>query len=1324
MAKIFFIALQRHKMLPAVARRNAAKQTTSRLQRALSRTAASAKPAAATVAPQRDYFLYKSLLDDLHTRDGDKKRVQAHLRSFKDINEGTFSNVSERERREVAWSSLYDPVTRSPFAKDVVHLHSLLDALLASKNYDRAERILRAIFPLLANPELYVFTFNEYFQAWALEESVTLADAMEFKNEFGRQYNTVRFNDRTHAILLAKHLATGTPHKKFLSQFSVRQSRNIFAHIDVIGADGLMEVFKDDAITEAHVPEDFKHLYRQVHEQDTGEDETPLYFSENEQVPTVEKDTENLRAVDSFGLKVIRHTLLGLKEETGSEELAKIVREIESEVGRTDEIGGDEKSFALVKRNYHSIYTNLKTEDQKKRFNEALDMFNEARQRQLELRGVDGAKEKWKHEFDEMQRRGALNVNRGLNAQLFKWYSEFLPYVEEEVRQCRKVLAGEAPATGKLNAHEAQVVKDREYYAPYMVLVPAPKMCVVTILEMLKLTSTGGIDNGMRAARALLSVGRAIELEYRSQSFVDTEKRVHLSKVRTTSQWKKLLRMKKQDKVVADAQCANEWNNAVSAKVGAVLISLLKHVAKVPVKGVDPTTGKQVTGVQPAIHHTYKYSNGQKLGVFLVHKEVVRQLAGKSFSNCVQPQLLPMLVPPRPWTTHNDGGYLFSRNSLVRSKDSAEISAYLRAASEAGNLAEIYDGLNVLGNTAWTVNRRVLEVIIKYWNTGEKFLDIPPIIDEPVLPTPLAADAEPQAKYEYQKRVRQAVNDALLAKSQRCDTNYKLEIARGFVGEKIFFPHNVDFRGRAYPLSPHFNHLGNDMTRSLFLFWEGKPLGERGMRWLKIHLANVFGIDKAPLDERVQFVDENLHNVFASARDPYAADAWWQQGEKPWQVLSCCMELNEAYKLDDPFSFVSHIPVHQDGSCNGLQHYAALGGDFEGARQVNLVPLDRPQDVYAHVASLVKVRVDKEARDGNKYALFLQDKITRKVVKQTVMTNVYGVTFVGAAAQIKKQLDKYFDKDSTEDKTEYSRYLTTHVFALVRQLFEGAHHIQDWLGESARRISKSVRIDYDEQPVAVSAGGGADAKKPSHMSLVIWTTPLGLPCVQPYRVSKSQLVKTNLQDISISDPFGATQVDSRKQLTAFPPNFVHSLDATHMLMTSRACGRHGMSFAAVHDSYWTHALDVDTMNAEIRNQFVDLHKSNLISQIKDEFEKRYNGCLQVILIPSDHPIAQRVKDVRRDIVKSLGRALTVADEIYLEKKRLQLLSSLDPKNVKMGQEMVTTVSVTDDLDLNAIAVSSSLSKSVQVLAPLRFPEIPERGGFDVELVKDSTYFFA
>ena len=48
-------------------------------------------------------------------------------------------------------------------------------------------------------------------------------------------------------------------------------------------------------------------------------------------------------------------------------------------------------------------------------------------------------------------------------------------------------------------------------------------------------------------------------------------------------------------------------------------------------------------------------------------------------------------------------------------------------------------------------------------------------------------------------------------------------------------------------------------------------------------------------------------------------------------------------RAGDPARYVSHVPVHQDGSCNGLQHYAALGRDLTGGYAVNLCPTDKPQ---------------------------------------------------------------------------------------------------------------------------------------------------------------------------------------------------------------------------------------------------------------------------------------------------------------------------------------------------------------------------------------------
>lgn len=81
-------------------------------------------------------------------------------------------------------------------------------------------------------------------------------------------------------------------------------------------------------------------------------------------------------------------------------------------------------------------------------------------------------------------------------------------------------------------------------------------------------------------------------------------------------------------------------------------------------------------------------------------------------------------------------------------------------------------------------------------------------------------------------------------------------------------PHNLDFRGRAYPIPPHLSHIGDDLSRSLLKFAEGKELGERGLRWLKIHAANLFGYDKVNFQDRVNWVDEHLEQIKECATNP------------------------------------------------------------------------------------------------------------------------------------------------------------------------------------------------------------------------------------------------------------------------------------------------------------------------------------------------------------------------------------------------------------------------------------------------------------------------
>lgn len=1075
-------------------------------------------------------------------------------------------------------------------------------------------------------------------------------------------------------------------------------------------------------------------------------DEQQFTIGMDQSIPSIEKKgVAEVLSTETISLQALRHTLRGLGSDEILEKFLPMLQD--KDVDTANYIDFLELSQKVAP-------------EHRQEFEEMLESYNRQRQQEIETRGIEGTRQKWKALYDkklarvqkDRTRREGFAFQRTLSTLLFEWNELMYPIIKKELdllNQIRKYPSVRSvPAELQQQMTDSITLAERFEYAPYLCGVRAESLAPITILEILRLNSTGGVSEGMRTARALLSVGKAVETEYRMTMAKHREREVLKgfngadANPETIEQVKTAV---KQSDLVATS---TSWSPAVRARVGSFLVSVLLQVAKVPVEGKDPITGEIVKGEAPAFYHTYQYHNGSRLGVIKVHRVVGKKLSTDTLATVIQPQQLPMLVKPVPWSAFNKGGYLYTATKIMRTKDSPEQVAYLQAASKVGAFDKVYEGLNVLGSTAWTINRNVFQIILKVWNTGEEFLDIPKLVDpKPEFPPAPPRNADPAERTAYLRKCRQMVleNNALYA--QRCDASYKIEIARAFLGERFYMPHNIDFRGRAYPLTPHLNHLGNDLARGLMKFWEGRELGEKGLDWLKIHCANLFGHNKVSLEDRKKFIDERMDLVLDSANHPLDGKGWWKEAESPWQTLAVCMEIRDALASGDPTKFCSRIPVHQDGSCNGLQHYAALGGDIEGAHEVNLTPSERPQDVYSRVLEIVKERIREDANKGDAAAKLVVDKLTRKVVKQTVMTHVYGVTFVGARKQIAGKLGE-FDELDRRQLYSASAYVAGKVLGAVKSLFTCAHEIQDWLGENAARISKSVRLDVKP----------SSKKHNDYMSSVIWTTPLGLPIVQPYREESKHQVKTAMQSVFIADPYGLRTVNARKQRTAFPPNFVHSLDATHMLMSAIGCSKEGLTFAAVHDSYWTHAGTVDTMNKILRQSFIDLHKVDIVTKLKDEFIQRYRGLYQVVNISTETEVGKKILELHGKYSRDRfgrKRRLGVAELLEIEQERQEALKrGMDPAHY------VTPVSVMEDLSdeelkrmtveepKRAMAFKSTEhegsgadmfeqaeevmdnerakenTKSIVALVPLRIPDVPRRGNFDISQVSASEYFFS
>lgn len=822
----------------------------------------------------------------------------------------------------------------------------------------------------------------------------------------------------------------------------------------------------------------------------------------------------------------------------------------------------------------------------------------------------------FKLEFQEIERRKYQVLRRRqIQAETEAWEKMVEEYRELEREMCEKKLAPNLPYMKKLflgwfeplrNAIEkeqkAEKTKKKAAFAPFIDCLPADKLAVIVMHKLMGLLMTGDRDErSVRVVEAAVQIGAAIEYEVKIHNFLEKTKKSRRKGISAESPESMtnetiILRKRVQNLVrrkrVAAAQKLvkndkfKSWGRDTQAKLGCCLIELLTETAYVQ-PPVSQST-ENPPDFRPAFRHTFKIATkeaGQnpvkRYGV-IECDPVIHSGLDRSVNHMMVPYV-PMLVPPKKWKGYDKGGYLFLPSYLMRTHGSRQQQDAIKCAP-VKQMQKVYEALDTLGNTKWRVNRRILNVVETVWGGGGNIAGLVNRNDVHI-PELHSDAAEEIKKWKWNMRKAKKINQE--RHSQRCDIELKLSVAHKMKDEDgFYYPHNLDFRGRAYPMHPHLNHLSSDLCRGLLEFAEGRPLGKSGVYWLKIHLANLYGgvVKKLSYDQRLAFVENHLNEVLDSADNPLNGNCWWLKAEDPFQCLAACMNLSEALKSSSPHTVISHLPIHQDGSCNGLQHYAALGKDSMEAAAVNLIAGDKPADVYSEIAARVHdiIRLDSEkdpATDPNAtVAKLLVDQVDRKLVKQTVMTSVYGVTYVGAREQIKRRLQE--KGLITDDRLLFSAacYGAKVTMAALGELFQAARGIMVWLGDCAKVIAS------ENQPVR-------------------WTTPLGLPVVQPYFKSQRHIIKTSLQVLALQRE--GDSVEARKQRTAFPPNFVHSLDSTHMMMTAIACRDSGLQFAGVHDSFWTHACDVDKMNQILREQFVELYSMPILENLLENFHTSY-----------------------------------------------------------------------------------------------------------------------
>ncbi len=458
-----------------------------------------------------------------------------------------------------------------------------------------------------------------------------------------------------------------------------------------------------------------------------------------------------------------------------------------------------------------------------------------------------------------------------------------------------------------------------------------------------------------------------------------------------------------------------------------------------------------------------------------------------------------------------------------------------------------------------------------------------------------------------------------------------METAERLAKEACFYTAmNLDFRGRVYGV-PNFNFQGEDYVRALFLFAERTTtaIGAQGEYWLKVHLANRYGLDnmgKKTFDERVAWVDQHIGEITDYANDPLK-HTQWKGADKQFQFLAACMELAaaEAAGVDN---YVSHLPVTFDGSCNGLQHLCAMTRAPE-SKKVNLTAQPAPQDIYQTVADRLKERIERDRKSTDKRGLaemclkYIWDTNepgrARKVVKRPVMTFPYSSKQWGMADQIfddtMRPLSKKFGKEhpfGSDGGKKASSYLAKHIYQTITEVIK-------YPADTMRFLQQLVSMLAEE-----------------NRSLQ-WTTPAGVPWINRYHTPRTKQIRLRLSNfpvkVKIADGYEKS-VAAEDAKNAVAPNLVHALDAAHLMLTVNAANKEGIkSLATVHDCFGCLAVDASRFRQIIREQFVWIYENcdplnelrkSAWDDLRDEERRKY---LAVVPAPPPKETQLDIKSV-------------------------------------------------------------------------------------------------
>lgn len=499
----------------------------------------------------------------------------------------------------------------------------------------------------------------------------------------------------------------------------------------------------------------------------------------------------------------------------------------------------------------------------------------------------------------------------------------------------------------------------------------------------------------------------------------------------------------------------------------------------------------------------------------------------------------PMLVEPNDWTNERAGGYL--TNELMRGH---ELTRRGKGAVKHGDIPLKF--LNKLQKVKYRVSHHVLEVAQHFRERGIKVGKFIPISEAFKPPKPPDIDDNAEARQAWKRMMAEAYNADRMNFKRSVRTRTQLEAAEKFKDKEYYLCWSFDYRGRTYPICAYLSPQDTDFGKSLIRFADESFVTPESESWLAFQCATTYGLDKAPMAERLEWVRENHDLITKVATDPIDNLPEWEVVEEPWQFMAACHEYYHCCILCDKQT--TGLMVAVDATCSGLQILAGLAKDQSTASLVNVCPGDRPSDAYKAVAEEAKKYLPAE----------LHPWMTRKTTKRTVMTIPYNATRSSSWGYIREAL---VEQGFEPEKSQVSEVVSA-VYQSMDAIVPGPMRVMRWI---KAHVGQYIRSGATE---------------------VEWTTPSGFVVNQQRNKRETERLKLQLlgtTQVTLSVGDGDPCPNRHKSSTA--PNLIHSLDASILHETFQ---RFNGPFTVIHDSVLCRATDMGTLNQLVRETYTDI----------------------------------------------------------------------------------------------------------------------------------------